>query len=108
MLQADNSNYLANTMADLTQPLSGGNFKHQARLGLQAGSLLDRLSLKGKTAIITGAGGGIGLSVAQGFAELGANVAIWYNTNESAHEKASAISQQYNVNCNSLNTFITK
>lgn len=39
--------------------------------------VLPLFSLKGKTAIVSGAGAGIGLAVAQGFAEAGANVAIW-------------------------------
>jgi sorbose reductase len=86
-------------MTDLVQPLKGGNFIHQEGPGSSIGSLLDRFSLKGKTAIVTGAGGGIGLSVAQAFAELGANVAIWYNSNESAHDRASEISEKYGVKC---------
>lgn len=87
------------TMANLTQPLNGGNFLHQQGPGPDCGTLLDRLSLKGETAIVTGAGGGIGLSVAQAFAELGANVAIWYNTNEAAHDRAREISERYGVQC---------
>lgn len=86
-------------MTDLVQPLNGGNFIHQEGPGLSCGSLLDRFSLKGKTAVVTGAGGGIGLSVAQAFAELGANVAIWYNSNESAHDRAKDISEKYGVKC---------
>lgn len=86
-------------MADLINPLNGGNFIHQDGPGPNCGSLLDRFSLKGKTAVVTGAGGGIGLSVAQAFAELGANVAIWYNTNDSAHQKADDISKRYGVKC---------
>lgn len=86
-------------MADLVQPLNGGNFIHQQGPGSDCGSLLDRFSLKGKTAVVTGAGGGIGLSVAQAFAELGANVAIWYNTNESAHDRAREIAERYGVKC---------
>ena len=86
-------------MTDLVQPLNGGNFIHQEGPGLSCGSLLDRFSLKGKTAVVTGAGGGIGLSVAQAFAELGANVAIWYNSNESAHDRAKEISEKYGVKC---------
>ena len=86
-------------MTDLVQPLNGGNFIHQEGPGLSCGSLLDRFSLKGKTAVVTGAGGGIGLSVAQAFAELGANVAIWYNSNESAHDRAKEISEKYSVKC---------
>lgn len=86
-------------MADLVQPLNGGNFLHQKGPGPDCGSLLDRFSLKGKTAIVTGAGGGIGLSVAHAFAELGANVAIWYNSNASAHERAREIAERYGVMC---------
>lgn len=86
-------------MADLVQPLNGGNFLHQQGPGSDCGSLLSRFSLKGKTAIVTGAGGGIGLSVAQGFAELGANVAIWYNTNECAQERAKEVAERYGVMC---------
>ena len=48
--------------------------------------VLPLFSLKGKTAIVSGAGAGIGLAVAQGLAEAGANVAIWYNSNKEVFE----------------------
>ena len=87
-------------MADKTlNPLNGGNFIHTQPPSADGGSILNRLSLKGKTAIITGAGAGIGYSVAQAYAELGANLALWYNTNKTAPEKAEALSKQYNVQC---------
>jgi sorbose reductase len=54
-------------------------------------------SLKGKTAIVTGAGAGIGLAVANGLAEAGANVALWYNTNTGAPERAQEIAAKYGV-----------
>ena len=47
--------------------------------------------LKGKTAVITGASGGIGKAIALQFAGLGANVAILYN---SSAERASQVKVQ--------------
>lgn len=61
--------------------------------------VMSLFSLKGKTAIISGAGGGIGLAVAKAFAEAGANVAIWYNSNSNADETAAAIAAQFGVQC---------
>lgn len=56
-------------------------------------------SLKGKTAIVSGAGAGIGLQVAQAFAEAGANVAIWYHGNKKALDRAAEIEEKYGVKC---------
>ena len=58
-------------------------------------------SLKGKTAIVSGAGAGIGLAVAHGFAEAGADVAIWYNSNKEALDRAREIEEEYGVKCRS-------
>lgn len=77
-----------------------GNFiHHDERSNIDGGSLLGRLSLKNKTAIISGAGGGIGYSVATGYAEMGCNIAIWYSSNKKAIEKAEALAQKYNIKC---------
>jgi NAD(P)-dependent dehydrogenase (short-subunit alcohol dehydrogenase family) len=56
-------------------------------------------SLKGKTAIISGAGAGIGLAVARGFAEAGANVVIWYYSNKKALTRADEIEKEFGVKC---------
>ncbi|KAI0192150.1 sorbitol utilization protein SOU2 [Astrocystis sublimbata] len=56
-------------------------------------------SLKGRTAIVSGAGAGIGLAIAQGLAEAGANVAIWYNSNKKALDEAAKIEEKYGVKC---------
>ena len=44
--------------------------------------------LKGKTALITGGNGGIGLGIAEGFAESGANLAIAARNTEKTHGAA--------------------
>ena len=64
-----------------------------------AGTLLSRFSLKGKTAIVTGGGAGIGLSVAHGLAEFGANVSIWYYKNRETPKRAEEIEAKYGVKC---------
>ena len=66
-----------------------GSFSHQKTDPPQYERVLPLFSLKGKTAVVSGAGAGIGLAVAQGFAEAGANVAIWYNSNKLLKETDS-------------------
>ncbi|KAF4342391.1 sorbitol utilization sou1 [Fusarium beomiforme] len=83
-------------MSDLN-PLNGGNFVHDNYRVVDGGSILKRFSLQGKTAIITGAAAGIGLSVVEAYAEVGANIAIWYRTSNKAEERAEEISKKYNV-----------
>ena len=46
--------------------------------------VLELFSLKDKVVLITGGARGIGLAVAQGYAEAGANVAITYSTTPAA------------------------
>ena len=61
--------------------------------------VLPLFNLKGKTAIVSGAGAGIGLAVAQGLAEAGANTAILFNSNKAAHDRAAEIEKAYGVKC---------
>lgn len=74
-----------------------GLFVHNNTTAPEHPSLMSMFSLKGKTAIVTGAGAGIGLAVAQGLAEAGANVAMWYNSNSKCIERAAEIAEQYGV-----------
>jgi sorbose reductase len=54
--------------------------------------VLSHFSLEGKTALVTGGTRGIGLEVARGLAEAGANVAILYTSTEPATADATASS----------------
>lgn len=74
-----------------------GHFVHNSTTAPEHPSLLGLFSLKGKTAIITGSGAGIGLAVAQGLAEAGANVALWWSTNDQCPKRAEEIAQKYGV-----------
>lgn len=82
-------------------PIAQGNFRHNNNTYTGESSVMKMFSLKGKTAIVTGAGAGIGLSVAHALAEAGANIAIWYNSNKQALEEAAKIEQTYGVQCRS-------
>lgn len=59
---------------------------------------LDLFSLKGKVASVTGSSGGIGLAVAEAYAQAGADVAIWYNS-KPADDKAENLAKTYGVKC---------
>ena len=60
-------------------------------------SIYDMMTLKGKTAFITGGAGGIGRSCAAGFAEVGANVVLMDipQKEEILQENAKAIRERY-------------
>ncbi|KKA23367.1 Carbonyl reductase [Rasamsonia emersonii CBS 393.64] len=78
-------------------PITNGLFNHDNSTPPEHPSLFALFSLKGKTAIITGAGAGIGLHVAHGLAEAGANVALFYNTNTKTPERAAEIEQHQGI-----------
>jgi sorbose reductase len=79
--------------------IKNGLFKHYNTEPPKSKRIVPLLSLKGKTAIISGADRGIGLAVARGFAEVGANVIIWYHSNEEAYDRAKEIEHEFDVKC---------
>jgi sorbose reductase len=79
--------------------MKGGNFTHNNTEAPKETRIMSLFSLKGKTAIISGAGAGIGLAVARGFAEAGANVVIWYYSNKKALARAEEIEKEFGVKC---------
>lgn len=60
-------------------------------------NVFEQFKLTGKTVIINGAADGIGLAVAEAVTEAGANVAMWYNTNDAAIAKATDIAEKRKV-----------
>lgn len=60
-------------------------------------SVLAQFSMRNKVVAITGAADGIGLAVADAVAEAGADVALWYNTNDLAIKNAQLLEDRYNV-----------
>lgn len=87
-------------MGGETEPaMKGGNFTHCNTIAPKEKKVFPLFNNKGKTAIVSGAGAGIGLVVAEALAESGANVAIWYHGNKKALDRANDIEQEYGVKC---------
>ena len=63
-------------------------------------SVFAQLSMKGKVVAVTGAADGIGFAVAEAMAEAGANLALWYNTNDVAIAKATQLQDKFKVKAN--------
>ncbi|KAM0250025.1 hypothetical protein ACHAQJ_008794 [Trichoderma viride] len=91
----------------MAEGIQNGIFRRNNTAPPADNGVMSLFSLAGKTAIISGAGGGIGLAAAKAFAEAGANVAIWYNTNDEAVNKAASIENAFNVKCRAYQVDVT-
>lgn len=60
-------------------------------------NVLDQFKLPNRVAIITGGADGIGLAVAEAYAEAGCNIALWYNSNKAAVSRAEELAKQHNI-----------
>ncbi|OAP54759.1 hypothetical protein AYL99_11207 [Fonsecaea erecta] len=60
-------------------------------------NVFEQLSMKGRLVCITGASDGIGWAVAEAMAEAGANLALWYNTNDAARSKGAQLAAKHGV-----------
>ncbi|RSM08767.1 hypothetical protein CEP52_004537 [Fusarium oligoseptatum] len=60
-------------------------------------NVTEQLRLNGKVVVVTGAADGIGLAVATAMAEAGGNVALWYNTNTAAVDRAQDLVNEHGV-----------
>ena len=79
--------------------MKDGLFKEYNTKAPSSKSIHTLFSLKHRTAIISGGDRGIGLNVAEALAEAGANVVIWFNSNQKAHDRAAEIEKEYGVKC---------
>ncbi|KKA25986.1 hypothetical protein TD95_002164 [Thielaviopsis punctulata] len=84
-----------------------GHFVHDNMPAVKSSRVMPLFSLKGKTAIVTGSAAGIGLGVVQAFAEAGADVAIWYNSNKKAEIVAAEVAKEYGVQCKAYQVNVT-
>jgi NAD(P)-dependent dehydrogenase (short-subunit alcohol dehydrogenase family) len=60
-------------------------------------NVLEQFSLKGRVCAVSGASGGIGSAVAEAYAEAGAHVALWYNSNPAAKDVAERLSKTHGI-----------
>jgi sorbose reductase len=60
-------------------------------------NVLEQFSLKGRVCAVSGASGGIGSAVAEAYAEAGAHVALWYNSNPAAKDVAERLSKAHGI-----------
>ncbi|OGE52376.1 hypothetical protein PENARI_c010G05357 [Penicillium arizonense] len=60
-------------------------------------NVMEQFQMKGKVVAVTGAADGLGHAISQAMAEAGAHVALWYNSNNVAIEKAQDLEKQHGV-----------
>jgi sorbose reductase len=60
-------------------------------------NVFEQFKLTNETVIVNGAADGIGFAVAEAVAEAGANVVLWYNSNDAAISKAKGLGEKWGV-----------
>lgn len=60
-------------------------------------NVLQQFSMRDRVVVVTGGADGIGLAVAEAMAEAGANVALWFNSNKAAIDRAEELSKAHNI-----------
>ncbi|EGX88960.1 sorbitol utilization protein SOU2 [Cordyceps militaris CM01] len=91
----------------MANAMKHGVFRRNNTAAPAGSAVMPLFSLAGKTAIVAGAGQGIGFAAAEAFAEAGANVALWYNRNSEAVTKAAKMEANYGVKCKAHKVDVT-
>jgi sorbose reductase len=60
-------------------------------------NVLEQFRMRNRVVTITGASDGIGFAVAEAMAEAGANLALWYNTNNAAVKKGAELASKFGI-----------
>jgi sorbose reductase len=60
-------------------------------------NVLQQFRMDGRVVTITGASDGIGFAVAEGMAEAGANLALFYNSNDAAIKKGAELASKFGI-----------
>ncbi|PSK60240.1 hypothetical protein B9Z65_1138 [Elsinoe australis] len=70
-------------------------------------NVMEQFNMKGRVVVVNGASDGIGYSVVEGMAEAGADVALLYNSNDSAISKASTLASTHGVRAKAYQLQVT-
>ena len=70
-------------------------------------NVLSQFGMRGKVVGVNGAADGIGYAVAEAMAEVGADVAMWYNSNSAAVKKAAALAEKFGVKVKAYQVQVT-
>jgi len=70
-------------------------------------NVVDQFKMSNRVVVVNGAAEGIGASVAEGMAEAGAHVALWYNSNDAAIKKAEELAQKNGVKTKAYKVNVT-
>jgi sorbose reductase len=70
-------------------------------------NVMEQFRMDGRVVVVNGASSGIGLAVSEGFAEAKANVVMWYNSNDTAIQKAEEFSKTHGIKAKAYKVNVT-
>lgn len=70
-------------------------------------SVMEQFNMKGRVVAINGASDGIGYAGAEAMVEAGADVALWYNSNNAAISKGEALAKEFGIRAKAYKVDVT-